>query len=33
MDLAAAATYEQTFGKGIVYAGSIQDWLATEGDC
>ena len=30
MDLAAAATYEQTFGKGIVYAGSIQDWLATE---
>ena len=30
MDLAAAATYEQTFGKGVVYAGSIQDWLATE---
>lgn len=30
MDLAAAASYEATFGKGIVYAGSIQDWLASE---
>lgn len=28
-DLAAAASYEATFGEGIVYAGSIQDWLAT----
>ena len=27
MDLAAAASYEATFGKGIVYAGSIQNWL------
>jgi DNA (cytosine-5)-methyltransferase 1 len=30
MDTAAAASYEQTFGEGIVYAGSIQDWLANE---
>ena len=29
MDLAAAASYEATFGKGIVFAGSIQEWLAT----
>ncbi len=28
-DLAAAASYEATFGEGIVYAGSIQNWLAT----
>lgn len=30
MDLAAAASYQETFGKDIVYAGSIQDWLRTE---
>ncbi|MGF3052881.1 DNA cytosine methyltransferase [Microbacterium sp. YY-03] len=30
MDPAAAASYEATFGEGIVYAGSIQDWLADE---
>ena len=30
MDLAAAASYEATFGPGIVYPGSIQDWLASE---
>lgn len=30
MDLAAAASYEATFGPGIVYAGRIQDWLASE---
>ncbi|TFD25164.1 DNA cytosine methyltransferase [Cryobacterium lyxosi] len=30
MDRAAAASYEATFGKGIVYPGSIQDWLAQE---
>lgn len=30
MDLAAAASYEATFGEGIVYPGSIQDWLETE---
>lgn len=29
-DIAAAASYEATFGPGIVYAGSIQDWLDTE---
>lgn len=29
-DTAAAASYEATFGEGIVFAGSIQDWLATE---
>lgn len=28
-DLAAAASYEATFGEGIVFAGSIQDWLKT----
>jgi DNA (cytosine-5)-methyltransferase 1 len=30
MDLNAAASYEATFGSGIVYPGSIQDWLANE---
>lgn len=30
-DLAAAASYEATFGEGVVYAGSIQEWLA-EGE-
>lgn len=30
MDLAAAASYEATFGKGLTYAGRIQDWLAEE---
>ena len=30
MDMAAAASYEATFGKDIVYAGSIQNWLAEE---
>lgn len=30
MDLAAAASYEATFGAGIVFAGSIQEWLAKE---
>ncbi|MCY7287963.1 MAG: DNA cytosine methyltransferase, partial [Cryobacterium sp.] len=30
MDLAAAASYEATFGEGIVYPGSIQNWLANE---
>ncbi|GAA2199978.1 DNA cytosine methyltransferase [Sinomonas flava] len=29
MDPAAAASYEATFGEGIVYTGMIQDWLAT----
>ena len=29
-DTAAAASYEATFGEGIVYAGSIQDWLEHE---
>lgn len=29
-DPAAAASYEATFGDGIVFAGSIQDWLDTE---
>ncbi len=29
-DLAAAASYEATFGKDIVYPGSIQNWLASE---
>lgn len=28
-DLSAAASYEATFGEGVVYAGSIQEWLAT----
>jgi DNA (cytosine-5)-methyltransferase 1 len=30
MDLAAAASYEATFGSGLVYAGRIQDWLESE---
>jgi len=30
MDLAAAASYEETFGKEIVFAGTIQDWLKSE---
>ncbi len=30
MDLAAAASYEATFGSDIVYAGSIQRWLESE---
>jgi len=30
MDVAAAASYESTFGAGIVRAKSIQDWLAEE---
>lgn len=30
MDLAAAASYEATFGEGIVHAQSIQDWLAED---
>lgn len=29
MDFAAAASYEATFGEGIVFAGSIQEWLKT----
>ncbi|WP_157002066.1 DNA cytosine methyltransferase [Agromyces laixinhei] len=29
-DVAAAASYEATFGEDLVYAGSIQDWLANE---
>ena len=28
MDQAAAASYEATFGKGLTFAGPIQDWLA-----
>jgi len=30
MDVAAAASYELTFGPGIVRAKSIQEWLAEE---
>ncbi|MDJ1113388.1 DNA cytosine methyltransferase [Microbacterium dauci] len=30
MDTAAAASYEATFGEGIVFAGRIEDWLATQ---
>ena len=30
MDLAAAASYEATFGKNITYAGPIQKWLSEE---
>ncbi|UBH05862.1 cytosine-specific methyltransferase [Leucobacter sp. Psy1] len=30
MDTAAAASFEATFGEGIVYTGSIQDWLESE---
>jgi DNA (cytosine-5)-methyltransferase 1 len=29
-DLAAAASFEATFGEGIVYAGPIQEWLKQE---
>ncbi|MEJ6555551.1 DNA cytosine methyltransferase [Microbacterium esteraromaticum] len=29
-DAAAAASYEATFGEGIVYSGSIQSWLDNE---
>lgn len=29
-DQAAAASYAATFGEGIVFAGSIQDWLIEE---
>jgi DNA (cytosine-5)-methyltransferase 1 len=29
-DPAAAASYEATFGEGIMYAGSIQSWLDAE---
>jgi len=30
-DTAAAASYEATFGEGIVFAGSIQDWIELGG--
>jgi DNA (cytosine-5)-methyltransferase 1 len=30
MDIAAAASYAHTFGKGVVYPGSIESWLAEE---
>lgn len=30
MDKAAAASYEATFGRGLTYAGPIQNWLAEE---
>lgn len=30
MDVAAAASYEATFGEGIVYQGTIEKWLAEE---
>lgn len=30
MDLAAAASYEATFGPGIVFAGPIEEWLDTQ---
>lgn len=30
MDIAAAATFEATFGRGIMHHGTIQDWLKTE---
>src|SRR5690606_11798582 len=30
MDLAAAATFEKTFGEDIVSAMPIQDWLASD---
>ena len=29
-DLAAAASFEATFGEGIVYAGPIQEWLKQD---
>jgi DNA (cytosine-5)-methyltransferase 1 len=30
MDLEAAASYEATFGEGIMYNGRIEDWLREE---
>ncbi|MFL0410881.1 DNA cytosine methyltransferase [Microbacterium paludicola] len=30
MDIAAAASYEATFGSGIVFAGPIEEWLETQ---
>lgn len=30
MDPAAAASYEATFGEGVVYTGPIQEWLESE---
>ena len=30
MDRSAAASYEATFGPGIVFAGAIEDWLRTQ---
>ena len=30
MDVAAAASYEATFGPGIVFAGAIEEWLDTR---
>lgn len=30
MDVAAAATYEATFGEGLVFAGTIESWLDSE---
>ncbi|GAA4193303.1 DNA cytosine methyltransferase [Microbacterium oryzae] len=30
MDIAAAASYEATFGSGIVFAGPIEEWLDTQ---
>lgn len=30
MDPSAAASFEATFGKGIVYTGTIQDWLLSD---
>ncbi|MFI7596617.1 DNA cytosine methyltransferase [Actinoplanes sp. NPDC049681] len=30
IDVAAATTYTENFGKGIVHAGSISDWAVTE---
>jgi len=29
-DLAAAATFEENHGRGLVYAGGIEEWLAEE---
>ncbi|KAA9393010.1 DNA cytosine methyltransferase [Kocuria coralli] len=30
MDPSAAASFETTFGEGIVFTGSIQDWLSAD---
>lgn len=30
MDPAAAASYESTYGRGLVHVGDIKDWLAQE---